>query len=505
MALSSLFVYNQLGAIDEAALDRLALVVQVAQKLTGGADAGGEAFSPAFLWLLRDFYLQLHTDADAYLEEALAPVPEAGGEPAVAAARSKNGIRKGIKSLFRDRACFTLVRPVTDEAQLQRLDELPRSALRPEFAAGIDALTVSILARAAPKRLGGDVLTGPALARLAVTFVDALNAGAVPPIASAWEAVAAAECAAAAAIAGSAYDAAFDGKALAGAEEAAMAAAHSAALAAAQTAFDAGAVGPTAVRTAAWKPLATTLERRFGDALRAARAEATSACASALAAATEAVQAAAAAPAATMASVQAAVDAAVKTYGSVGRGAGKDGALAAWLAHAAPRALAAAADAERRRDAAAAASSAAAERTRLEAAAKDALSRGDAAAAELRTRLAAAEARAAAAEKDVALLRAQLTAATASGTELGGRVAAAETAAAHLETRLATATARLEQAGATERELRARLGAAEQAAQAAEADAEAIRAASAAAATAAAAQAARLEELKAEASAEQEL
>ena len=67
MLLSSLFVYNQLGAIDEAALDRLGLVSEVARSLAGkaaGAKAGApEAdvarFAPAFLWLLRDFYLEL--------------------------------------------------------------------------------------------------------------------------------------------------------------------------------------------------------------------------------------------------------------------------------------------------------------------------------------------------------------------------------------------------------------------------------------------------------------
>jgi hypothetical protein len=66
--LSSLFVYNQLGAIDEAALDRLALVSEVSRSLAGkaagakpaaGAEADVARFAPSFLWLLRDFYLDL--------------------------------------------------------------------------------------------------------------------------------------------------------------------------------------------------------------------------------------------------------------------------------------------------------------------------------------------------------------------------------------------------------------------------------------------------------------
>lgn len=76
--LSSLFVYNQMGGIDEAALDRLALVTEMTRHIRvraagGGGTTGGGAeqeaeaaelggFTPSFLWLLRDFYLQLEED-----------------------------------------------------------------------------------------------------------------------------------------------------------------------------------------------------------------------------------------------------------------------------------------------------------------------------------------------------------------------------------------------------------------------------------------------------------
>lgn len=42
-------------------------------------------------------------------------------------------IRESIKSLFPDRDCFTLVRPVNDEDKLARLDTLPSADMRPEF------------------------------------------------------------------------------------------------------------------------------------------------------------------------------------------------------------------------------------------------------------------------------------------------------------------------------------------------------------------------------------
>lgn len=85
--LSSLFVYNQMGGIDEAALDRLSLVTEMTKNIrvkSGNQsdpccfchaaqgishESAGESseeelasFTPAFLWLLRDFYLSLEED-----------------------------------------------------------------------------------------------------------------------------------------------------------------------------------------------------------------------------------------------------------------------------------------------------------------------------------------------------------------------------------------------------------------------------------------------------------
>jgi hypothetical protein len=92
--LSSVFVYNQLGAIDAVALERLAMVCELAKRIkdrsgrgAGGGGGGGQAdFHPAFVWLLRDFQLQLSAGGRggpplapaAYLEEALADVRGGG-------------------------------------------------------------------------------------------------------------------------------------------------------------------------------------------------------------------------------------------------------------------------------------------------------------------------------------------------------------------------------------------------------------------------------------------
>ena len=166
-----------------------------------------------------------------YLETALGAVPETS-----AGAKAKNSIRESIKSLFPDRDCFALVRPVSDEKKLAHLETVPPSQMRPEFRDGLANLVSLCFARAQPKRIGNTVLTGPMLAGLVKAYVDAINGGAVPTIATAWQGVAEAECRRAADLAEKQYHEVFSEDVPA--DEMAFAAEHQRAVAAAQSVFD---------------------------------------------------------------------------------------------------------------------------------------------------------------------------------------------------------------------------------------------------------------------------
>ena len=137
------------------------------------------------------------------------------------------------------------MRPAADEAVLNRLDEADTSALRPQFVDGVGRLAALLFARAAPKRIGAQLVTGPALAGLARAYVAAINAGAVPTISTAWQGVADAECRRAAAAAEEAYRREFDAETVAP-EPAALEAEHRRALAEAKAVFKAHAVGDAA-------------------------------------------------------------------------------------------------------------------------------------------------------------------------------------------------------------------------------------------------------------------
>lgn len=59
--------------------------------------------------------------------------------------------------------------------------------MRSEFRSGLDTLTKFVFERTRPKQLGPTIMNGPMLAGLTQSFLDALNAGAVPSIATSWQ------------------------------------------------------------------------------------------------------------------------------------------------------------------------------------------------------------------------------------------------------------------------------------------------------------------------------
>jgi hypothetical protein len=69
--------------------------------------------------------------------------------------------------------------------QSEMFDQLEK--LRPEFQAGLDELTRFIFERTRPKQVAGTIMTGPVLAGITQSFLDAINNGAVPTISSSWQ------------------------------------------------------------------------------------------------------------------------------------------------------------------------------------------------------------------------------------------------------------------------------------------------------------------------------
>ena len=188
--LSSYFLYNSVGTIDESALQNLNFVINLSkfiQLRSSEEETDPEELAnlfPSFLWVLRDFGLQLQ-DEDGenitpkeYLEKVL--------EGTKNMADPKNKIRKLIKAYFKDRDCFTMVRPLTNENQLQSLEDLPPEKLRAEFLEQIINLRKKVLGRIKVKTLNGKVLNSDMYINLVKNLISALNSGKVPNIESTW-------------------------------------------------------------------------------------------------------------------------------------------------------------------------------------------------------------------------------------------------------------------------------------------------------------------------------
>lgn len=203
LLLSSFFVYNSVGSIDEAALQNLSLVINLTKhihlKSQGSAeDLDPEEYSkyfPAFMWVVRDFTLQLvDEEGEAmtpkdYLEKALEP--QKGFSDTI---EQKNRIRRLLKSFFQERDCCTMVRPVTKEEELQKLESMKMEELRPEFVEEVMQLRRKVINKVKPKMINGKPLSGEMLCNLAVNYIQTINKGAVPNIENAWTSICKGEC-----------------------------------------------------------------------------------------------------------------------------------------------------------------------------------------------------------------------------------------------------------------------------------------------------------------------
>lgn len=101
----------------------------------------------------------------------------------------KNAIRAHLRQYFRDRDCFTLVRPTQNDNDLQHLNTVPEYSLRPEFVAATKKLKALISERVRPKSFRNKPCSPAQFLEMAKHFASAINAGGIPSISSHWESV----------------------------------------------------------------------------------------------------------------------------------------------------------------------------------------------------------------------------------------------------------------------------------------------------------------------------
>lgn len=181
LLLSSFFVYNRWarapplplrpssdpapprsrGAIDTASLKQLDFVSKLTEHLrlsAAGATDGGDAvraFLPRFLWVLRDFTVQMKAGSKQlspkeYLEKALSQGPEA-----------TQATRSQIKRFFPERDCLDMPMPAKSAEDMGSLDSLSDDHLSDLFLRKVHVLRDNMVFKQAPsKKMDGVELDG---------------------------------------------------------------------------------------------------------------------------------------------------------------------------------------------------------------------------------------------------------------------------------------------------------------------------------------------------------
>jgi len=203
MLLSSCFIYNSMGSIDEMALENLSLIIDLTKNIQIKSAMNEEEvdyedfafYMPSFLWVVRDFALELVDQSGkaltskSYLENSL--MEQKGFSEQI---EQKNRIRRLLTAFFQDRECFTMVRPAVEEDVLRNIDKASQDNLRPEFIEQMIALRKIILSNAKVKTMENVELNGEMIASLAKSYLDAINTQKVPVIENCWTYICKSQC-----------------------------------------------------------------------------------------------------------------------------------------------------------------------------------------------------------------------------------------------------------------------------------------------------------------------
>ena len=178
--ISSLFIYNTNGNIDEKSISELALAAHLSNSIATNAkidkDVLIEELAPKFIWTLRDFTLDKidpetneEISSNEYLELCLRN--KISGKNS----NENNLIRQNILKYFKERECITLPRPVDSEETLQNLDKIPFNELKTNFRKEFLVLKDKVYQTSKPKVINRKRINGPILADLLIAFVDSIN------------------------------------------------------------------------------------------------------------------------------------------------------------------------------------------------------------------------------------------------------------------------------------------------------------------------------------------
>lgn len=183
LLLSSSFLYNSTGPIDESALQTLSLMTKISEfvKISNDCETTPEMLSdhmPQFYWILRDFSLQIKNrngepcSNASYLEEALSDQGHT---------EERGKVRQTVRNAFSRRTLVTLPRPQGETQNLKF------SHAGHKFRAELSNLKQKILGEINPLRANDTPVSGNMFCEMCKYFVECINKpNSVPVIKDTW-------------------------------------------------------------------------------------------------------------------------------------------------------------------------------------------------------------------------------------------------------------------------------------------------------------------------------
>ncbi|KAM9000552.1 guanylate-binding protein 1-like [Sarcophilus harrisii] len=180
---SSTFVYNSMGTINQQAMEDIYYVTELTDKIKAKSSSRTEQMDdsmelvslfPDFVWTVRDFILELEIDGqpttpDQYLENALKPKKGTSEEAGMC-----------IQKFFQNRKCFIFVPPASKKKLLE-IEQLHDDELDADFVESAENFSNHIYNKAKTKILpGGAMVNGPRLGNLIENYVEAITSGDIP-------------------------------------------------------------------------------------------------------------------------------------------------------------------------------------------------------------------------------------------------------------------------------------------------------------------------------------
>jgi hypothetical protein len=98
-------------------------------------------------------------------------------------------IRDAINKYFKERECFTMIRPVSDESKLAHIETLKYEELKTDFRKQVTSFVNTVKKKLKVKIINGKTLNSSMFLSLALEYTEAINAKETPTVLTAIDRV----------------------------------------------------------------------------------------------------------------------------------------------------------------------------------------------------------------------------------------------------------------------------------------------------------------------------